>query len=491
MRAIKTNITYILITLTIVVCLSLLYISKNNDINDINLNESIIKGNKDNTKAIKFSEDDINKFQIKKSIDEMLLKDIKKPIDPQDFNDFRNKVELHTYLWRSIFGEYESDPETYRNNIIEHSAFLNEKNLKNLKWEEKLLAAIHQNVYPWLYGYRYQTFSDIIESSHGRGIVMCVGDRQFKFALSTIDAFRNILKCELPIEVFYNGNDDLSRENRNTLLSYEDVYVSDLTTYFDNSIVENSGWDSKPYAILASRFEEVMLMDSDVTYLRDPEELYEEEGYKNTGTLYFMDRSIFPEPYEGTEWLSSWMVNPLPETASLRFLNGTTTYEMESSTVVMHKTKTILGLLATCKLNEKKMRDDVVYKMYMVIRKHFGLVLIWLVNIFMEPTPCVFLGKLDDQNQICGHLGHVIRGKLYYWNGHIVVNKDNEELEYVDYESYAYDYIGSDWSSDMNCIIVDENKNPAQNMLPEELNIYRKIIAREKFKHFIIPNKEE
>jgi len=476
----NSRFLYLLFLVIVILGLSFFFLLNNNSFKYEIVNKS--------SKNLEISPEQINKYRIKTSLDNIILKDLKKSLDPQDFNDIRNKEELHTYLWRSIFGEYEKDPKAYRDNLIEKSKFLSERNIKNMKWNEKILATIHHTLYPWLYGFRYQNIKDIIESSHGKGIVISVGNYQFKYALSTIDALRNIIKCDLPIEVFYNGNDDLSKENRDILLTYDDIYISDLKKYFDNEILKNSGWDSKPFCILASRFEEIILMDADVTYLRDPAELFDEEGYQRTGTLYFMDRTLSPEPNTGTEWIHSWMINPLPETLNLRFLNGTSTSEMESSTVLMNKTQALLGLLATCKLNEQKVRDDVVYNMFLGDKETF-----WIgfdmarQSYYMEPTPCVFLGKVDENNQICGHIGHAIHDKLYYWNGHIVVDKYAEQLEYVDYEIYSYDYIGSEWNADLSCMIVVDDKNPPHKISNNEMNVYRRILSREKFKHFIIP----
>jgi len=231
--------------------------------------------------------------------------------------------------------------------LIENSKFLNEMNLDGLTESKKLLATVHQSLYPWLYGYHYKSFSDLIQSYEGRGIVVCTGDYHFKYTRSTIDILRNIINCTLPIEVFYNGYNDLSRENQDILREFDNVYVTDISEYYNNDIVNATGWAIKPYAILASRFEEVILIDADVVYIRDPVELFEEKGYIDKGTLFFRDRSLLLGENNGTIWLKQWMIDPLPETKELRFWKEESYHEMESSTVVIHKTKTLLGLLNT------------------------------------------------------------------------------------------------------------------------------------------------
>jgi len=106
-----------------------------------------------------------------------------------------------------------------------------------------------------------------------------------------------------------------------------------------------------------------------------------------------------------------------------------------------------------------------------------------LVDIYI-----LFIGKVNENNQICGHLGYAIHDKLYYWNGHLVSNKYDNKLKYVDFDTYSYDYIGSQWSKDMQCLIIDKNKNLPHKMTNKEMNIYAKILERENLKHYIIPN---
>ncbi|ORX81615.1 hypothetical protein BCR32DRAFT_184039, partial [Anaeromyces robustus] len=305
---------------------------------------------------------------------------------------------------------------------------LSEDNIDDLTKEKKLLVSLHQSLYPWLYQDHFKSLGNIINSSHGKGLVICTGDKHFKYARSTIDSLRNVLHCDLPIEIIYNGEYDLSYTNRDIISEFNDVYLTDISDYFDKKIVNISGWAIKPYALLASRFEEIILIDADVVYLRDPKELFEDEGYIKTGTLFFRDRTINPGPHPGSEWLRSWMTNPLPETKDLRFYNEETMHEMESSTVVLNKTKNILGLLATCKLNEKRIREDVVYKYvygdketfwigFDMARQHYNL----------NSVPCTYIGKVIENSEgkrICGHIGHMLKnGKFMFWNGHVVKNK--------------------------------------------------------------------
>jgi len=79
-------------------------------------------------------------------------------------------------------------------------------------------------------------------------------------------------------------------------------------------------------------------LDSDSFYLRDPTILFTDPGYIETGLLLFKDKSNTPS-LKTYNWLKSFIKNPLPETKDNRILNKKSNYEIESSTVVLHKTE--------------------------------------------------------------------------------------------------------------------------------------------------------
>ncbi|KAF9365272.1 hypothetical protein BGX34_010666 [Mortierella sp. NVP85] len=64
-------------------------------------------------------------------------------------------------------------------------------------------------------------------------------------------------------------NQDLSEERRNFLREMmHDIEVLDISTILDNGLMKLGGWSIKAFSILASKFEEAILIDSDVFFLR-------------------------------------------------------------------------------------------------------------------------------------------------------------------------------------------------------------------------------
>ncbi|ORX61068.1 hypothetical protein BCR36DRAFT_401320 [Piromyces finnis] len=425
---------------------------------------------------------------------------ISKELELDNFKELKIREELHSALWREEFDEpvindiY--DILTYKQNLINYSSFLSQTNHTELRKNQKLLAASHQSLYSWIYGNRFKSFGDLISSSNGKGIVMSTGDFHFKYARSTIDTLRNVLNCTLPIELFYIGEDDLNQENRNILNQYSDIYLTDISTLFNNEILNLSGWAVKPFSILGSRFEEIIFMDADVVFVRDPAELFDEPGYIETGTLFYKDRTLFSND-KSLEWLKKWMTDPLPETKELRYWEGKTYHEMESGVVVIHKIKTILGLLNTCKLNEYAYREKIVYSYVHGDKETF-----WIgfdmarQHYYINEEMCSLFGDFleisETKRYLCGHIAHTNNGSLMFWNGHLIKDKHSNELRntIIDFKGYFTEIGQMKWDWDYgNCLVLEDD----YEVIPineEEQKVMNDIVDREIKYHFIIPKEK-
>src|SRR5271170_6367283 len=124
-----------------------------------------------------------------------------------------------------------------------------------------------------------------------RGIVITTGVGTFRFACHLISCIRDVLESNLPIQIVYAGDDDLPSSYRQTLMSLgHHIETLDILTVFDDSTLELSkgGWAIKPFAILATRFQHVLLLDADAVFLQPPESIFDSHsGYHKTGTLLF------------------------------------------------------------------------------------------------------------------------------------------------------------------------------------------------------------
>jgi len=375
---------------------------------------------------------EVDDIYLTTATNENLLANVKTYMRDDDFKTLNERINLHGYLWYSLFDSYaisrdEGEYHRYKYKLLYRSSFLHQKSLGGLTDKEKLLATLHKSLYSWAYGEHYHSLADMIQSSEGRGIVLLSRPKEFGATQKILDNLRHVLRTNLPVHVFYFGKNGLSEKNIEILRQYNLVTFSDLSYYFDWSLNIN-GFGMKPFSLLASPFEETILLDQGVVFLQDPEELFGHEGYRRTGSLFLRATTVKVTREEGGEksgiqWLKSWLTDPLPETKGLRYYQGRTSQEMDSSTIVLHKTKTIQGLLATCTLNGFRIRRKILENSMEGIHESFWIGFDMARQPYsFDPSRPTIIGemrmKMDSEGGIlCGYQGHVINNKLfYYWD---------------------------------------------------------------------------
>lgn len=270
---------------------------------------------------------------------------------PEELPDFKT-LSFQERTFKALFQYFDPILAEGKINVTTHPAYKD-------TW--KLYEKLERTLFPWIHPHWKSVF-EINKRTSGRGIVMCVGNGQFHHAMVTIQSIRNILKSNMPIEIFYIADYDLSEDRRAYFESFPNVSTHALVDTINNYYTQFGGWDLKPYAMLASSFTEVLLMDADVYFFKKPETFFKDEGYKHTGALFFLDRTLFNHYEGGRRWLKSFLPTYSSYVEEARWWKTTSAHEQESGVVVMDKRKVLLGLLATCKMNDKNERDRVSYR---------------------------------------------------------------------------------------------------------------------------------
>lgn len=224
-----------------------------------------------------------------------------------------------------------------------------------------IYSKLENTLYPWIKPFWKNAF-EINLTGSGKGIVMCVGNDQFKYAATAVQAIREVHQSDIPIEIFYINSYDLSQSKRDYFESFKNLKTVDISQRINNAYTQFGGWALKPYAMLASSFKEVILMDADVYMFQKPESLFEDKGYQRTGALFFLDRTLFDNYEDGRRWLKSFLPTYSTYVEQSRWWKTTSAHEQESGIVVMDKKRVLLGLLSTCKMNDKNERDKVSYR---------------------------------------------------------------------------------------------------------------------------------
>jgi hypothetical protein len=124
----------------------------------------------------------------------------------------------------------------------------------------------------------------------GRGIVICAGGpRFFTCAWVCIGILRRVLKCTLPIEVWYLGSDEMGAPMRGLLEELEAQPVDAMMVAKRHSVAVFGGWELKVFALRNSRFREILLLDADNVPVADPTFLFDSHEYQDSGTLFWPD----------------------------------------------------------------------------------------------------------------------------------------------------------------------------------------------------------
>lgn len=273
------------------------------------------------------------------------------------------------------------------------------------------------------------------------GIVMCVGQKDLVLAAQNIRTLRNVLGSTLPIQIFYAGADDLPREKQKQLgdlvpniqtLNILDFY-NDAVAGIIDSLTDN-GWVMKPFAVLASRFRKVILVDADTIFLQRPDAYFEDDIHlKETGTLFYHDRAVKGD-YTGwidtLKWIKTVLKDRKPS-AMLResiFWTEKLEHQQESGVVFIDKAKprVFTSLMFATWMNTKAAREY-VYKHILGDKETFWLACeLTSTPYYFSPFYTGMIGHYEaGAKEMCSvQLLHLDpRGSPFWLNGGLRENK--------------------------------------------------------------------
>lgn len=324
------------------------------------------------------------------------------------------------------------------------------------------------------------------------GIVIPAGDNNVRFASHLISSLRHVLDSELPIQIVYAGDSDLSVSNRKFLAELvastgHPLQFLDILTVFDDSTLKlrEGGWAIKPFAVLGTSFEKVILLDADAVFLQKPEALLDHPGFQRTGALLFRDRLLWQHAFgERHQWWHDQIRRPSGELNTSLVWTQEYAEEGDSGVVVVDKSKTdvFMGLLHICWQNSFEVREEITYKITYgdketwwmgfelsgssyEMEKHYGAIVGWETKIeteketpegdeLHEEPPVDSLTK-----KVCSFvIAHVDEeDKIIWYNGGLLKNKKIPEMKH-DYAVPDKWMVDGEWQKgatreDMSCMV--------------------------------------
>lgn len=156
---------------------------------------------------------------------------------------------------------------------------------------------------------------------HGRGIVLCGGGSVYFPCIWVCIRMLRHFGCTLPIELWHRGPREMTDQMKALLEPYDVVFCDSFAVAREFPVRRLDGWELKPYAILNSRFEEVLYIDADNVVVRNPQFLFDNALYKETGALFWQD---LPNKLLDQSYLkdSAWDLMDLPFREEPQFESG-------------------------------------------------------------------------------------------------------------------------------------------------------------------------
>ncbi|KAJ6437718.1 glycosyltransferase family 71 [Purpureocillium lavendulum] len=290
----------------------------------------------------------------------------------------------------------------------------------------------------------------------GRGIVIPVGYGNLRFAGHLVVALREVHDCQLPIEIVYAGDIDLDQEQRDALAALDATanikFLNVLSVFADDTLsLLAGGWAIKPFGLLASSFEQAILVDADAVFLQSPEALFRQRPFISTGAYLFHDRLLWQNVFtERRDWWHDQIREP--SAALNNSLVWTQDYaeECDSGVVVADKARTevLVGLLHAAWQNTRDVRGEVSYKLMhgdketwwlglelagsgYEFERHYGSMIGW-----PRPTGNQTEGENDENDdgdaRVCSFvIAHADdEDRLLWYNGSLLKNKLAEPETY-------------------------------------------------------------
>lgn len=281
--------------------------------------------------------------------------------------------------------------------------------------------------------------------------------------LSLIRELRCLGNQEL-IQVYHCFPDEMSEKNRAMLLEADArVEIVDVCAKFvDQGVMKREtadkfrNWWLKPLALFYTDIKEVLLMDVDDVFLRDPAVLRTTEGYQRTGTTFFYDRVLLSNEWFNQEVKNSTYLKTLlnefdyaafglsggakiPDTLEHSYAyRGEASHEQDSSLVAVDKSRagqamTVMFWLVTVQRFEREFSfgDKETFWIAYALAKHEYFFSPWGPSV-IESSRNEDMKKHSDS--LCGSLAHFMPVKddtpeLLYVNGKALLDPFPEGLE--------------------------------------------------------------
>lgn len=306
-------------------------------------------------------------------------------------------------------------------------------------------------------------FYKTLPNFNSRGIVLIVSDHNvLRGALSIVTLRRN--GCQLPIAIPYT-NSSLRNEHQQMLSELTGVTLMNLKSL--PFPIEHS--KIRVYGLIYSPFKEVLLIEADLLFARNPEHLFESSGFVETGALFWKDRY---SQKLGSQKISDWTRRLIPYRKGDNRILNRDAGDYQSGSLLLFDKSRHLKTLEKLAVLMKEWGER--YSYTPDIKESF-----WIASeIAKEPYAFVqfYPGAIGEMygNLLWGHNLHLDpHGEILAWDGSLFNSSENDKI--TDFSHFARFEDGAEWAVGQRYLNAREY-HPLSGSLLNIINEYKKTL---------------
>lgn len=150
----------------------------------------------------------------------------------------------------------------------------------------------------------------------GRGVVIAAGGPVYLPCAWVCVRMLRHFGCSLPIEMWHLGPDEMPGPVRRMLEPLGVWTVDAMEVHRTHPVRQLDGWSLKPYAIMHSRFRDVLMLDADNVPIVDPTFLFDTAEFRKRGAIFW------PDYHRLAPHRSIWRVTGVPYRDEPEFESG-------------------------------------------------------------------------------------------------------------------------------------------------------------------------
>jgi hypothetical protein len=304
--------------------------------------------------------------------------------------------------------------------------------LMMLRYIQRPTLTLESYLFPWLRDPQ-NVMTMVGQWRYQRGIAITTGDKYFAHTAHLIRTIREIWNSNIFIEIFYIGDNDLHPDHINYFNRQPNVECRDLYKIYKEHHLNLKGWQAKPFAMLASRAREVLLLDADAVLFMSPDSFFEHHQYIKTGGLFFYDRFIRSFIHDWKSWFKKIIPSVRRSVLSNKMSTQYTSYLMEAGALAVDKKRNLHGVLMTCILNSPPHVSE-IYAMTHGEKESYWIAFEMVrASYYFVPTLAAAIGECthwfgsfkSPTGQICDNLAHFhdVTGEPWWMNDGVLRNK--------------------------------------------------------------------